>query len=86
MSVRSGSTDGYPLGVRAILSNDDGDTWDFRHDRMVISNENQGASGGGFGNTIQNPDGSLVSCYSYRGQDGKTHIEAVRWQLPLLQK
>ena len=85
-TVRSGSTDGYPLGVRAIISDDDGETWDFRHDRMVISYENEGASGGGFGNTVQNADGSLVSCYSYRGKDGKTHVEAVRWQLPALKK
>ncbi|HIN95003.1 MAG TPA: hypothetical protein EYN03_05105 [Planctomycetes bacterium] len=85
-TVRSGSTDGYPLGVRAIVSDDDGENWDFRRDRLVISYENQGASGGGFGNTVQNADGSLVSCYSYRGQDGKTHVEAVRWQLPALKK
>ncbi|MDP7276977.1 MAG: sialidase family protein [Planctomycetaceae bacterium] len=81
-TVRSGSTDGNPLGVRAILSRDDGETWDFRHDRMVISYENTGASGGGFGNTIQNADGSLVSVYSYRKPDGKTYIESVRWRLP----
>ena len=81
-TVRSGSTDGNPPGVRAILSNDDGDTWDFRHDRLVISYENKGASGGGFGNTVQNPDGSLVSVYSYRKPDGKTYIETVRWELP----
>ena len=65
-TVRSGSTDGFPLGLRAILSEDDGDTWDFRRDRLVISYENTGSSGGGFGNTVQTPDGSLVSVYSYR--------------------
>ena len=81
-TVRSGTSDGSPLGVRAILSEDDGDTWDFRHDRLVISYENTGASGGGFGNTVQNPDGSLVSVYSYRKPDGKTYIEAVRWLPP----
>ena len=81
-TVRSGSSDGFPLGVRAIFSDDDGDTWDFRHDRMVISYENTGASGGGFGNTVQNPDGSLVSVYSYRKPDGKTYIETVRWKAP----
>ena len=41
-----------------------------------------GPSGGGFGNTIQLDDGTLVSCYSYRGKDGATHVEAVRWRLP----
>ena len=81
-TVRSGSTDGFPLGLRAILSEDDGDTWDFRRDRLVISYENTGSSGGGFGNTVQTPDGSLVSVYSYRKPDEKTYIEAVRWKLP----
>jgi hypothetical protein len=81
-TVRSGSTDGYGLGIRAIVSRDDGDSWDFRHDRLVISDTNSGASGGGFGNTVQNPDGSLVSVYSYRKPDNKTYIETVRWQLP----
>lgn len=81
-TVRSNSTDGYPLGMRAIISDDDGATWDFKTDRMIISYVNHGASGGSFGNTVQNDDGSLVSTYSYRAKDGKTYIEAVRWNLP----
>ncbi len=81
-TVRSNSSDGHALGLRAICSYDDGATWDFRHDRIVIDYQNVGASGGGFGNTVQVDDGSLVSCYSYRGPDDKTHIEAVRWRLP----
>lgn len=83
-TVRSNSTDGHELGLRAILSDDEGKTWDFKHDRMVISDVNHGSSGGGFGNTVQLPDRSLVSVYSYRGTAGKTHIESVRWTLPEL--
>lgn len=81
-TVRSNSRDGHPLGLRAIVSRDDGETWDFEHDRLVLVHENVGASGGGFGNTIQLPDETLVSVHSYRGDDKKTHIEAIRWQLP----
>ncbi len=81
-TVRSNSTDGYPLGLRAILSDDDGHTWDFSRDRFILSKVNHAHSGGGFGNTVQLEDGSLVSVYSYRGEDLKTHIEALRWQLP----
>ena len=84
-TVRSNSTDGHGLGLRAILNNDDGHTWDFGQDRIVISDLNHGASGGGFGNTIQLAEGGLVSVYSYRGEDGMTHIEAVRWTLPKTQ-
>ncbi len=81
-TVRSNSTDGHGLGLRAILSNDGGRTWDFHHDRMVISDVNYGASGGGFGNTVQLPNKTLVSVYSYRDRNDKTHVESVRWQLP----
>jgi len=81
-TVRSNSRDGHPLGLRAIVSRDDGETWDFEHDRLVLVHQNEGASGGGFGNTIQLPDETLVSVHSYRGADKKTHIEAIRWKLP----
>jgi hypothetical protein len=81
-TVRSNASDGHPLGLRAIVSPDDGQTWDFEHDRLVLSDRNHGPSGGGFGNSIQLADGTLVSCYSYRGPDDKTHIESVRWNLP----
>ena len=81
-TVRSNSTDGHGLGLRAIISSDDGETWDFRHDRLVLSDINHGASGGGFGNTIQLKDGTLVSVYSYRDEEGMTHVEALRWALP----
>ena len=81
-TVRSNPTDGHPLGMRAIVSDDDGDTWDFMNDRLIISYVNHGPSGGTYGNTIQLDDDCLVSVYSYRGTDGLTHVEAARWNLP----
>jgi hypothetical protein len=81
-TVRSSSTDGHALGLRAILSDDDGETWRFDRDRLVIDDQNVGASGGGFGNTVQADDGTLISVYSFRKPDNKTHVEAVRWRLP----
>ncbi|MDA0658611.1 MAG: sialidase family protein [Planctomycetota bacterium] len=80
-TARSNPTDGFAIGLRALLSYDDGETWDFDHDRLVIGDINIGKSGGGFGNTVQLDDGSLVSVHSYRGQDSKTHVETVRWKL-----
>ena len=38
--------------------------------------------GGGFGPTVQLEDGTLVTSYSYRGEDDKTHLEVVRWKPP----
>jgi hypothetical protein len=74
----------YPIGLQAILSHDDGATWDFSNDRIIIEGKTPWgmSQGGGFGNTLQLKDGSLISCYTYRGADNKTHLEVVRWKLP----
>jgi hypothetical protein len=74
----------YPLGLQAILSHDDGGTWDFNNDRIIIEGKTPWgmSQGGGFGNTLQLKDGLLVSGYTYRGLDDKTHLEVVRWRLP----
>jgi len=74
----------YPLGLRAILSYDDGETWDFSADQIVIEGFTPWGqeSGGGFGNTIQLPDGSLATCYSYNSGDTRNEIDVVRWRMP----
>lgn len=75
-----------PLGVRALfgVETDDGFEFDFAHDRLILDTRTpSGASqGGGFGPTVQLADETLVTSYSYRGGDGKTHLEAVRWKAP----
>ncbi|MBI1901316.1 MAG: exo-alpha-sialidase [Planctomycetia bacterium] len=73
----------YPIGLRAMVSYDDGATWDFEHDQIVIEGKTPwGAQqGGGFGNTVQLHDGGLISCYSYRAADGQTYVQVVRWKL-----
>ena len=76
-----------PLGLRAVVSTDGGKTFGFKNDLLILD-ENTPAgwtSGGGFGNTIQFPDGSLISCYSYATTpQGNEHpsTEVVRWRLP----
>jgi len=74
----------YSIGLQAILSEDDGERWDFASDRIIIDGKTPWgmASGGGFGNTVQLDDDTLVSCYTYRGADDQTHLEVVRWALP----
>jgi hypothetical protein len=74
-----------PLGLRAVFSYDDGDTWDFEDDTLVIEGKTpwgQG-QGGGFGNTLKLERNNLLSAYTYRGEEGQTHLEVVRWQLPI---
>jgi photosystem II stability/assembly factor-like uncharacterized protein len=75
-----------PLGVRAVLGveTDDGFEFDFVHDRIMLDTRTPVGKfqGGGFGPTVQLGDGTLVTSYSYRGTDDKTHLEVVRWHLP----
>ena len=75
---------GAVLGLRAVLSHDDGETWDFQNDQIVIDAKTPPGmwSGGGFGSTVELDDGTLVSCYSYRDGEDRTHVEATRWRLP----
>lgn len=75
-----------PLGVRAIpgVETDDGFKFDFSKDRVMLDTRTPiGTSqGGGFGPTVQLKDGTLITSYSYRAKDDKTHLEVVRWKLP----
>ena len=79
-----------PVGLRARLSCDDGESWDFDYDQIVIEGFTPwGArNGGGFGNTVQLEDGTLVSCYSFNPGDvtnpsiDPSQIHVVRWRLP----
>ena len=74
------------LGLRAVVGEESarGIRFNLAQDRIVIDGKTPpgSASGGGFGPTIQLPDETLLSVYSYRGADGKTHLEAARWYLP----
>ncbi len=74
-----------PLGVRALPGEEteDGFTFDFSGDRLMLDTKTGSRfQGGGFGPTVQLKDGTLVTSYSYRGKDDKTHLEVVRWKLP----
>ena len=79
-----------PLGVRAVpgIETNDGFDFDLAHDRLMLDTKTPvgKAQGGGFGPTVQLKDGTLVTSYSYRGNDNKTHLEVVRWNLPPVTK
>lgn len=76
-----------PLGVRAIIGTETegGFEFDFAHDRLQLDTKTPVGKyqGGGFGPTVQLEEGTLVTSYSYRGEDDKTHLEVVRWTAPL---
>lgn len=75
-----------PLGVHAVLGRETaaGIEFDFDKDRFVIDAKTPASkpSGGGFGRTVQLKDGTLVTSLSWRGSDGETRLEVVRWKLP----
>jgi hypothetical protein len=75
-----------PVGLRAVFSYDDGVTWDFDNDHIIIDQDNSFlSSGGSFGNTVQLSDGSLISTYSYHDSiTGHLNYQAkvVLWSLP----
>lgn len=76
-----------PLGVHAVLGRElkDRFAFDFKHDRFVIDAKTAAnvSSGGGFGPTTQLDDGTLLTSVTWRDAEKKTHIEVVRWKLPL---
>ena len=85
-----------PLGVRAVLGREteDGFEFDFQHDIFMVDTRTPigRCSGGGFGNTIELDDGTLVTSYSYwKPEVGPSdppippklfNCEVVRWRLP----
>lgn len=95
--------DGYGAGTRGLLSYDDGSHWTPDTDYIVIQAQNDSWNpvcrhGGpcrvGFGNTIQLPNGTLVSVYCrdtptvmpQRTAKGNVQnqilVSLVRWNLP----
>lgn len=74
-----------PLGVRAVVATetDDGFEVDLTADRLQLDISTGGRpQGGGFGPTVQLDDGTLVTSCSWRGADGRTRLEVIRWRLP----
>ena len=81
-----------PLGVRAVLGIETNNSlaFDFSHDVIIIDEKTPSgqSSGGGFGNTLQLKDGSLLTPYSFRNADTKdprgvegVYLEVAAWRL-----
>lgn len=87
--------DGFGTGTRGLLSSDDGLTWDTGSDYIVVQAQNDSTSSlcragcgchVGYGNTIQLPNGTLISAYCHDPYDehfdGEAMTAVVRWELP----
>ena len=85
----------YPVGIQAVVNYDEGTSWDFDTDRIIVESRTPTAiadkvrtygSGGGYGNTVQLPDETLITSYSYllsiENSKPRHRLEVVRWRLP----
>ena len=71
-----------PYGAQALLSQDDGHTWD-RTRKIMLGYHSWG--GGGYPYTIRLDSGHLLTLYygnSRQGGQSFPFVEAVRWNLP----
>ncbi|MFC1526292.1 sialidase family protein [Candidatus Latescibacterota bacterium] len=68
-----------PMGIRAVVSRDDGHTWSAPH---VLRDDGQGRGGDlGYPVTVQLGDGTLFTVYYFTGADGVTHVAGSYWEL-----
>lgn len=69
-----------PFGIRAVVSTDEGLTWDTTH---VITLRNDGAGYDlGYPQSLQLSDGTIFTVYYFTDEDGITHIAGTRWRVP----
>ena len=70
------------MGVRAVLSNDGGHTWDTESE-MVIRCDGMGNGGdNGYPISLQKEDGSLFTIYYINDRENVTHVAGTHWSLP----
>ena len=79
-----------PLGLWAIIGRERpfGFDFDFQYDRLILSRETlEGPKiNAGFGSTQHIGDNKFITSYSYQGIDKKTHLEIVKWILPVVSR
>ena len=67
-----------PMGVRAVASNDGGETWDLDH--VYILRDDGGTRDLGYPASTQLADVSILTVYYMSGPDGVTYSAATRWE------
>ena len=69
-----------PYGIRAVVSTDEGLTWD-TDNTIVLRNDGAGFDLG-YPRSTQLPDGTLLTLYYFTGEDRITHVACTHWHLP----
>jgi len=76
-------TRGYrrePFGVRAHLTEDEGDTWT-GEDQIVLRDDGLDKDVG-YPSTVQLDDGRLLTVYYWHGEDQIRHLQRTTWEVP----
>jgi sialidase-1 len=69
-----------PYGIRAVVSKDEGLTWDTEN---TITLRNDGAGYDlGYPRSLLLKDGSILTVYYFTQDDQVTHVAATRWRVP----
>ncbi len=69
-----------PYGIRAVISTDEGLTWDTEH---PITLRNDGAGYDlGYPRSVRLADGTVLTIYYFTDVEGITHVAATRWRPP----
>jgi hypothetical protein len=66
-----------PFGIRAVISNDEGLTWDT--DRVVVLRNDGAGYDLGYPRSMQLDDGTILTVYYFTGDEQVTHIACTRW-------
>ena len=69
-----------PYGVRAVVSNDEGEIWDA--DSAWVLRDDGGAFDLGYPHSVQLKDGTVVTIYYFAQPGGMQHIACTRWRVP----
>ncbi|MBM4045798.1 MAG: exo-alpha-sialidase [Planctomycetes bacterium] len=71
-----------PMGVRAVVSRDEGKTWDAKNTFVLRADGAGNSSDLGYPQSVQLPDRTIVTAYYMNCKDNITHVAVTRWRLP----
>lgn len=69
-----------PFGIRAVVSHDEGATWDLEH--IWVLREDGGGYDLGYPQSAQLKDGTVVTVYYFLEPGGMQYVAATRWRVP----
>lgn len=70
-----------PMGIRAVVSDDGGETWNLDQKRIIRDDGWGRGSDLGYPISVQRKDGKIFTIYYFTGKDGVTHIAGTIWEL-----